>query len=399
MDKFVERLIASLPDAMKPSPVDASWMLIDCDDPLAFWSQFIGAMVKGVPIVLMDPSWPAAWKSQIGELLKQAPPEKGQILIPTSGSSGPPKLCIHDAHTLGCAAMAFAERFQPAGIIHSINVLPQHHVGGLMPVWRSAGCGGKSVFAHYRDSDWASSAGLPLEQCSLSLVPTQLGRLLQSSSTVQQLKKLGLVLTGGSACPPAILEKARQEGIRLAPCYGMTETAAMVTLLDPEAFLNGGTGVGTALPGMSVTIGNGGCIEILSDSIHRGYHGIDEPFQRDPFVTNDVGQVDASGSLHVMGRADRAINTGGETVHPEQVEAAALSTGLVNGARCRGIPDPDWGMRIELTIHPAEGVPDPAESLSEALRKLLPPYAIPKSILVGDLPDTNEMGKPRSGAE
>jgi O-succinylbenzoic acid--CoA ligase len=399
MDKLVERLIASLPDLIEPSVPDVPRMLIDCDDPLAFWSQFMGALEKDVPIVLMDPSWPAAWKSHIEELLKHAPPEKGQILIPTSGSSGTPKLCIHDSHTLGCAAMAFAKRFQSAGIIHSVNVLPQHHVGGLMPVWRSAASGGKSVFANYRDPDFTRTTGLPLEECSLSLVPTQLGRLLQSSGAVDQLKKFGLVLTGGSACPPGILEKARHEGIRLAPCYGMSESAAMVTLLDPEAFLEGEAGVGKALPGMSVTIGDGGCIEILSGSIQRGYHGVNAPFQREPLVTNDVGRMDSSGSLHVLGRSDRVINTGGEKVHPEQVEAAALSTGLVDGAQCRGIPDPDWGMRIELTIHPAKGVADPTASLLTALRELLPPYAIPKSILMDDLPDQNEMGKSRPGAE
>ena len=70
MDKLVERLIASLPDLIEPSVPDVQRMLIDCDDPLAFWSQFMGALEKDVPIVLMDPSWPAAWKSHIEELLK-----------------------------------------------------------------------------------------------------------------------------------------------------------------------------------------------------------------------------------------------------------------------------------------------------------------------------------------
>lgn len=392
-------MIACLPDSVEPSFEDAAWIRIDCDDPQEFWNRFIGAMKRKIPVVLMDPSWPATWKSHMQELLEATPPEKGQILIPTSGSSGLPKLCVHDSDTLGFAATAFAKRFQSAGIIHSINVLPQHHVGGLMPVWRSAACEGKSVFANYRDTDLANSTGLPLGQCSLSLVPTQLGRLLQSSRTIQQLKEFGLVLTGGSACPPAILEKARHEGIRLAPCYGMTESAAMVTLLDPDAFLGGETGVGRALPGMSVTIERDGRIGILSESVQRGYQGVHSPFQRKPLVTSDVGQVDSAGSLHVLGRADRVINTGGEKVHPEQVEAAALSTGLVDDVQCRGIPDPDWGTRIELTIHPAKGVPDPEASLLEALRELLPPYALPKSILVEDLPDRNEMGKSRSGAE
>jgi O-succinylbenzoic acid--CoA ligase len=399
MDKLVERLIACLPDSVEPSFEDAAWIRIDCDDPQEFWKRFIGAMKREIPVVLMDPSWPATWKSHMQELLEAAPPEKGQILIPTSGSSGTPKLCVHDSRTLGFAATAFAKRFQSAGIIHSINVLPQHHVGGLMPVWRSAACGGKSVFANYRDPDLANSTGLPLGQCSLSLVPTQLGRLLQSSRTIQQLREFGMILTGGSACPPAILQKARDEGIRLASCYGMTESAAMVTLLDPDAFLGGETGVGSALPGMSVSIEPDGRIGIQSESVQRGYHGVGSPFQRERFVTNDIGQVDHAGSLHVLGRADRVINTGGEKVHPEQVEAAALSTGLVNGAQCRGIPDPDWGMRIELTIHPAKGVADPTASLLTALRELLPPYAIPKSILMDDLPDQNEMGKSRPGAE
>jgi hypothetical protein len=55
--------------------------------------------------------------------------------------------------------------------------------------------------------------------------------------------------------------------------------------------------------------------------------------------------------------------------------------------------------RIQLTISPANGVTDPEASLTKALRDLLPPYALPKTILVDDLPDRNELGKSRPGEE
>jgi O-succinylbenzoic acid--CoA ligase len=384
---FAERLKAALPFSLSPHVPEAAVVQVCSTDPTRFWSELLGAIESGRSAILIDPGWPDDWKRHAASVASGlAPSTESQILIPTSGSTGLPKFCIHDLDTLGSAADAYAQRFGAGGITHAVNILPQHHVGGLMPVLRSAECGGKVHFADYRDPTSLAAAPFPLEEASLSLVPTQLRRLLADEAAVTILRRFGLIFVGGAACPPDLLDTARKHDLPLAPCYGATETAAMVTVMDPEDFLAGANGVGTPLPHAQVTMDADQHVLVRSPSLLHGYLPPTEGFSRDPFGTGDLGSIDESGNLHIFGRADRVIITGGEKVHPEQVEAAALATGLVTAARCAGVPDPDWGQRVELRIAADEWNDAVRKQLIRSLQLHLPPYAVPKAIQLDDSP-------------
>lgn len=382
MGTFAKRLKSALPFSLSPYVPEAAVVRICSTDPTRFWSELLGAIESGRSAILIDPGWPEDWKQHATSVaLGLAPSTEARILIPTSGSTGLPKFCIHDLDTLGSAAGAYARRFGAGGIIHCVNILPQHHVGGLMPVLRSAACGGKVHFADYRNPASFAAAPLPLEQASLSLVPTQLRRLLADEAAVTILRRFALIFVGGASCPPDLLDTARKHDLPLAPCYGATETAAMVTAMDPADFLAGGNGVGTPLPHAQFEIDADQRVLVRSPSLLHGYLPPTEGFSRDPFGTGDLGSIDESGNLHIHGRADRVIITGGEKVHPEQVEAAALATGLVTAARCTGVPDSDWGQRVELAVLPVRWSKTFLTDLTETLKPLLPSYAMPKTIL------------------
>ncbi|MFO7724588.1 MAG: AMP-binding protein [Oceanipulchritudo sp.] len=399
METTPRSIAAALP--FRPSPVSLPGqgpLPLAASRPHAFWSGLLAAMKAGRPALLMDPAWPEKWGQALekwvekwGQALENgydaSLPEGTSFILATSGSSGLPKLCLHDPETLGTAASAFRERFAASGIIHSVVVLPQHHVGGLMPVLRAAASGGKVHFADYRDPRSLAAAPFPLGQASLSVVPTQLKRMRADPSYAPVLKQFGLVLTGGAHSPPDLLQWARRESIRLAPCYGSTETAAMVTVLDPEAFLSGINAAGTPMPHATIRLDARQRVLVDSLSNLRAYLPPQAGFSRTPLPMGDIGEIDAAGQLHILGRADRVINSGGEKIHPEQVEAAAISSGLVSAARCTGVPDPDWGMRAELEVVPHPGSSAIHFPLLEYLRDSLPPYAVPKVLhLVQELP-------------
>jgi O-succinylbenzoic acid--CoA ligase len=340
------------------------------------------ALSAGSTLILSDPAWPRDWKKKMAEIASGMATEGASvILIPTSGTTGLPKYCIHSADTLLCAAKGYAGRFGKKGIIHAVNVLPQHHVGGLMPFLRALECSGLVHSADYREVASIRSAPFPLDQASLSVVPTQLRRMLADQDSRKILRSFALILVGGAACPPDLLEQAREESLRLCPCYGSTETAAMVTALDPEEFLTGVNGVGTPLPHASVEVDADQRIRIRAGSITLGYLPETPDFSRDPFLSGDLGHIDEQGHLHIHGRADRVIITGGEKVHPEQVEMAALASGLVSQARCKGLPDPEWGQRVELEVVDQSGDPQLISKLSDSIATRIPRYAIPKSII------------------
>lgn len=192
-----------------------------------------------------------------------------------------------------------------------------------------------------------------------SLVPTQLARLLEVPGGAAWLRSFRCVFLGGAAGWPDLLERARAHDIPLAPCYGMTESAAQVTALPPADFLAGATGVGAPLPharigivdtsGQPVPAGSEGRIRIMASSLFCGYFPDPAPSPLEVFDTSDRGCLDRDGRLTVLGRLDAVINTGGEKVDPLEVEAAIRALGAADVA-VLGVPDTRWGEAVVALI-------------------------------------------------
>ena len=318
-----------------------------------------------------------------------APVPDGKILIPTGGTSGAPRYAVHTWESLCNAAENLAARI--GGPIHSCCILPLHHVSGFMQVVRALATGGRLHLPDPRQLN-VDPRGI-----CLSLVPTQLGRFLEQHQMVEKLQQFRMIFLGGAGASKDLLDKARELRLPLAPCYGMTETAAMVTLLEPSEFLAGKEGCGTALPNSEVCIQDGR-IQIHANSLFEGYWPNDK--HDGPWLeTQDSGFLDKDGHLHVTGRLDRIIVTGGEKVDPAEVEAALLEQPGVHEALVLGIEDPDWGQRVVAFIVGGR------KDLLDCLRSTLPPHKVPKEMRYSEqLPlkingkiDWNQVG--RKGAE
>ena len=115
-----------------------------------------------------------------------------------------------------------------------------------MQVERALRTGGSVLFGDYKDLTEVDMVEI-LKQRWISLVPTQLHVLLNSSLGLKNLRSSIGIFVGGAELPHAIEMKAREADIPLWPCYGMTETAGMITALDSDSFLDHGTGVGNCL--------------------------------------------------------------------------------------------------------------------------------------------------------
>jgi O-succinylbenzoic acid--CoA ligase len=343
------------------------------------WRRLLSLQIAGRTVVLPDPGWPNHWTDQLLAPIRDAEDlGHSRILVATSGSTALPKWCVHSVHTLAAAGKNFAMRFGEAGWIHSVVVLPQHHVGGLLPILRSAACGGRVIFSDYRALADLKENHFPLKAATLSLVPTQLERLLKDAQAVDKLRRFAAIFVGGAACPEATLIRARELSLPLAPCYGATETAAMVTALDPADFLAGKKGVGQPLPGNTVECLPDRRIRVTSEAVFEGYLG--EPQTQGTFTLPDEGKWDAEGNLHILQRADRVIISGGELVQPTVVETMVMKILPGTRATCMGAKDPDWGERVELVIECTEGERPDANELLQELKNHLPPSAIPKAI-------------------
>ena len=360
-------------------------------DPARFMAAFGEAVAAGGRVFLADPGWGARERAQLAALRALPPPADaaGWLAIPTGGSSGNLKLARHDEGTLGAAVLGFSAAFGP-GPVNAVGLLPLHHVSGLMAWLRCVLTGGTYVPWEARRLLTGDRPPLGAGAWFISLVPTQLARLLAEPAAVAWLRGFRAVFVGGGPAWPELRAAGRAAGLPLSFTYGMTETAAMVTALMPEAFLAGAEGSGRPLPHAQVTLDPEGRIVVAGESLFRGYYP--DGRRETAWATEDLGRWDEQGSLHVLGRRDGFIITGGEKVDPLEVETVLRSTGAFADVAVIGVADAQWGERV-VACYPANtGTPD-LSRVMPALEGALAPFKRPKAfVAVKDWP-RNAQGK------
>jgi len=216
-------------------------------------------------------------------------------------------------------------------------------------------------------------------------VPTQLQRLLASPASVAQLRQFRAVFLGGGPLWPGLADAAAAAQVPVSICYGMTETAAMIAAQRPEAFLAGDRSCGPVMPHARVEIvsetsdailsaGETGLVRISGESVFHGYWPAANNNQS--FLTADLGRLDAEGRLHIIGRHDVVIITGGEKVMPLEVEDTLQKSGEFDDVAVLGLPDAMWGQVVVACYPPRAGKLDTQKI--EAALQALAPYKRPK---------------------
>lgn len=392
--------------AAKPGPV-----LLASKDRIEFAAVFMAAVHGRRAIVLGNPGWGAvewaAVASQfsptlvVGEVPFQAGEEPsemapGSILIPTGGSSGGVRFACHDWASLSVAAEGWLT-FAGSGARQLFCVLPLYHVSGLMQLMRSFLGGLELEFGVWEEifkMDGNGSSGRVV-----SLVATQLERLLEDATAVASLLGMEAVFIGGGPMRIETAERARAEALPLVLSYGMTETGAMVTALPKADFLAGDFHAGRALNHASIRIvdcggkscagGSTGRIEVRSLALFKGYHGgVTNGLSGNTYLTDDLGFLDAERQLHIVGRVDAMIQTGGETVDPGEVEAEMLKLEGVRAALVLGQADAEWIERV-VAFYEGEAELDVIASLTGVLAR----HKLPKCCLRVEALPLNEAGK------
>ncbi len=347
---------------------------------------------RGRFVFLCDPHWSAAQRARVDEILSRqtdskSRPAPGWLCVPTGGTSGGIKFARHDEKTLTAAARGFCRHFDFARV-NAVGVLPAHHVSGLMARVRSAVTGGIYLDWNWKKLEAGRRPILPRLRGPwvISLVPTQLQRLLQSRSAVNWLRGFKIVFLGGGPVWPGLADAAARAKLRISLSYGMTETAAMVTALRPEEFLAGARTCGAALPHARVGVTRAGIVRVAGDSVFRGYFPATSRTRT--FATEDLGAIDECGHLQIRGRRDTVIISGGKKIQPADVEAALRNSGEFPDVAVIGVPDTEWGEAV-VAFYPAGGIrPD----VRRATARLAPHERPKRFVAVKDWP-RNAQGK------
>ena len=310
------------------------------------------------------------------------------LVVTTSGTTGAPKGAMLTAAALIASASATHERLGGPG--SWLLALPPYHIAGLQVLVRSVLAG--SVPVELDVSGGFDISELPTAVRRLgsgrrytSLVAAQLAKALTDPAAAAALAELDAVLIGGGPAPRPILDAAAAAGIAVIRTYGMSETAG------------GCVYDGVPLGGVRLRLLADGRIAIGGETLAKGYRNpvVPDPFAEPGwFYTDDLGTVDQSGVLTVLGRADDAISTGGLTVLPQPVETALCTHPAVSDCAVFGLLDDRLGQRVVAAVVVSDGCAPPTlNTLRAVVTRTLDATAAPRELHIVDALPQRGIGK------
>ena len=309
------------------------------------------------------------------------------VVATTSGTTGAPKGALLTAAALTASAEATHARLGGPG--RWLLALPPYHIAGIQVLVRSLLAGTYPIeldmSAGFDISRLPSAIGeLGSGRRYTALVAVQLAKALDDPGATAALAELDAVLIGGGPAPRTVLDAAASAGVNVVRTYGMSETAG------------GCVYDGVPLDGVTLRIDDGRIV-IGGSTLAKGYRNPPDP---DPFAeagwfrTDDLGVVDDSGVLSVLGRADDAISTGGLTVLPQPVEAALRTHSAVADCAVFGLADERLGQRVVAAVVIADGATAPTlDELRTHVQRTLDHTAAPRELLVVDTLPLRGIGK------
>jgi O-succinylbenzoic acid--CoA ligase len=297
-------------------------------------------------------------------------PDRTAALMHTSGTTSAPKpvsLTVGNflASALGSAValgLDLDERW--------LCPMPLTHVGGLSIPIRSAIYASTTVLhGRFDIDDVLAALSDPKQRITLvSLVPTMLARLLDAG--LRDPPTLRWALLGGGPIPPALLARAEQANVPVAPTYGMTEACSQIATF------------GWPLPGVELRTTGAGELQVRGPIVAPGAADEDGWLH-----TGDLASFDERGRLRIVGRKADTIITGGENVAPTEVEDVLLEHPAVSDAAVHARSDPEWGERLVATVVVNDTVG--AEELQAHCARRLARFKVPKEVMFArELPRT-----------
>lgn len=110
-------------------------------------------------------------------------------------------------------------------------------------------------------------------------------------------------------------------------------------------------------------------------------------------IPGDLARIEADGAIRFLGRGSGVINTGGEKVHPQEVENVLLSHPAVKDCAVVGVPDETWGERVAAVVAVPPGTTATGEELRDWVRRSLAGYKVPRSVVLTDVLPRTPTGK------
>lgn len=406
------------------APPEKSYMLNDsgaslllADDPVADGLDAAGlprrdGRSEGHPARIVRPEeWDQAMAASPGRPDGPDPdPEAPAAIAYTSGTTGFPKGAVHcqAALVLPGAAAVHRRAWGPAlrkGDSLPLTILNMQVLTTLL----TAQAGAVAVIMDRADVasivDWITTE----EVTVWNGPPAQLWTMVRDQSiTRESLSSLDEVWAGGADCPDQLrLDFEQRFGIKVCRTYGLTEAPALVCLDDLED-LDGRPPEGTSgRPLDHVQLDTPGGAIALRPRADGPFAGLYRPalsywgrpdaaagvLEGRILQTGDLGVLEDSGHLRVLGRKSTVIIRGGANVYPAEVERVLVDAPGVAACAVVGVPDERLGERVGAAVESRPGVGVDLDEIAAHCRANLAVYKVPERWVVVERLPRNQMGK------
>ena len=335
------------------------------------------------------------------------------VLKVTSGSSGRSKAVVASVENLIRDGEHVIEAMDISAHDVSLAAVPMSHSYGIGNLLLPLLLKGSPIVLRDRflPAEWARD----VTQCSVTMfpgVPLIFDHLRQLGSAAEPLARIRLLVTAGAPIDYRTVDDIKRRfGVKVHSLYGSSETGSIAfdSSLEPSDPVS----VGWPVPGTTVSLihskesasATEGRIKVQGEAVCRRY-AFEDPdgerssqFTPDGFLTSDIGTLDSSGRLTLVGRVSTVVNVAGRKVHPAEIERAIAEVPGVVQVWVMGVAAGARGQELVACVHRGQA------TLSErAIRThcaaRLSSYKVPKRIVFADqLPITGRGKATRAAVE
>jgi len=323
--------------------------------------------------------------------------EDDLLIVYTAGTTGKPKGAVLTQSALLWNGYNSVHAHDLSQADHVLSPLPMFHVGGLNNQTLPALLAGARVTLHKRFEPGLWLADVAQRRPSVSLlVPAAMAAVIAHPQwQTTDLSSLKMLNTGSMVVPDALIRAFHERGVPVGQIYGATETAPIaIVLLKEDAFRKAGS-AGKPAPHCEVKLVDGE-IWVRGPALMRGYWKDDSGLTPEGwFRTGDLARLDEDGFYWIVGRSRDVIISGGENIHPAELENVLADCSAIAEASVIGIVDEKWGEAACACIVRKPGVKLDEAEVMKLFEGRLARYKHPRRMLFLDGLPRNAMGKVR----
>jgi len=313
------------------------------------------------------------------------------LIVYTSGTTGAPKGAVLTQSALLWNGFNSIHAHDLSQSDHVLSPLPMFHVGGLNNQTLPALLAGATVTLHKRFEPGAWLADVAKRRPTVSLlVPATMAAVISHRDWPStDLSSLKMLNTGSMVVPDSLIRAFHERGVPVGQIYGCTETApiALVLLINDSRKKVGSTG--KPAPHCEVKLVDGE-IWVRGPAVMRGYWPDYSGLTEDGwFRTGDLARIDEDGCYWIVGRSKEVIISGGENIHPAELENVLADCPDIAEAAVVGIEDPKWGEAACACVVSKLG----EKEILKLFEDRLAHYKHPRRVVYFDTLPRNAMGK------